>query len=155
MVDALGSPEILEPVLAEVGEVGFDQRRRRSGDEDLAAVARRRDPSRAVDVLADIALVSEERRARVDSGPDTNPPAHCQSFGEVRGRSHGTGRCREREEERVPLRVDLDATLVGAGVAYHRAVVGERVRVPLGAELAQQRGRSFNVGEDEGDSAGR
>ena len=72
---------------------------------------------------------------------------------EARGES--AGRCREREEEGVSLRVDLDATVVGTRLAYHRAVVGERVRVPLRAELVQQRRRAFDVREDEGDGAGR
>ena len=64
-------------------------------------------------------------------------------------------RGREGEEEGVALRVDLDAALGGAGLPDHAPVLGERLRVPLGAELVQQPRRALDVGEEEGDGAGR
>jgi hypothetical protein len=34
-------------------------------------------------------------------------------------------------------------------------MLSERLRVPLGAELMQKLGRAFDIGEEEGDGAGR
>ena len=60
LVDALGRGEVLEAVLAEIDErVALEQRRGRRGDEDLPAVAGRRDPRCPVDVTADVALVRQ------------------------------------------------------------------------------------------------
>ena len=61
----------------------------------------------------------------------------------------------EREEEGVSLRVDLDAALGRARLAHDPPVLGERLRVGLCAELAQELRRSLDVGEEEGDGAGR
>jgi hypothetical protein len=49
--------------------------------------------------------------------------------------------------------IETDAAL-HAGIAYHRPMGGEGVRVPLGAELVQKRRRALDVGEEEGDRAG-
>ena len=64
-------------------------------------------------------------------------------------------RGREREEEGVTLRVDLDPALRGTGLADDAAVLGERIGVALGAERVQQPRRALDVGEEEGDGAGR
>ena len=40
-------------------------------------------------------------------------------------------------------------------VADQPAVLGKRLRVALGSQLVQELRRSFNVGEEEGDGAGR
>ncbi len=72
LVDALGSQEVLEPMLAEVAHaVVPDQRCGRRRDERLSAVPRCGDPGRPVNVGSDIALVGDERRPRVY--PDPNP----------------------------------------------------------------------------------
>src|SRR5262249_47322854 len=60
----------------------------------------------------------------------------------------------EREEERIALRVHLDAAVAPARVAHDLAMPGEHIRVVLGAELVQQAGRPLDVGEEEGDGAG-
>ena len=72
--DALRGTEILEPVLAEVGELGVDKRRGSRRDKHLAAVARGGDTSCPVDVVADVTLLSDERRSRMDSDADTYRP---------------------------------------------------------------------------------
>ncbi len=57
LVDALGGPEVLEAVLAEIGAARpRPSERRRRGDEHLAPVAGGGDAGRAVDVAADVAL---------------------------------------------------------------------------------------------------
>ena len=71
--DRLG--DVLEPVLAEIGEL--DARRARASQReriDLAAVARSGDAGGEVDVVADVALVGEQRRARVQADPHLDRP---------------------------------------------------------------------------------
>jgi hypothetical protein len=61
---------------------------------------------------------------------------------------------REGDEEGIPLGVDLDPALGGAGGTDHLAVGGERLRVGLRPQLLEQPGRALDVGEEEGDGAG-
>ena len=68
-------------MLAEIGEHGVDELGGRRGHEHLAAVASGCDPRGAVDVVADVALVAEKRRARVDADADADPPARGQPLG--------------------------------------------------------------------------
>ena len=68
LVHALGSREVLEAVLAEVGERELGEARRCCGNEHLAAVAGGGDARGSMDVVADVALVREQRRARVQPG---------------------------------------------------------------------------------------
>jgi hypothetical protein len=62
---------------------------------------------------------------------------------------------REGVEERVALRVDLDATVAIEGLAQQAAMLGQGLRVGLGAELVQQPRRPLDVGEHEGNGPGR
>ena len=71
------------------------------------------------------------------------------------GCSRGSRSGWERNEEGVPLRVYFDAAPGSARLADNAAMLGERVRVCLCAELAQKLRRSLNVSEEEGDGAGR
>ena len=95
-----------------------DERTRRLREEDVAALGRGADASGAHDVEAEVPLAAERRLARVEP--------HAHAHGRVvrpDGRRVGTLRfhrgldrvaCpREREEERVALRVDLDAVRAG------------------------------------------
>ena len=65
-------------------------------------------------------------------------------------RSGGKG-----EEERVSLRVDLDTSCRRAGRAHDPSVLGECIVVGLVSDLIQELGRALDVGEEEGDRAGR
>ena len=102
----------------------------------------------------DVALVGQKRRSGVQADPDLHLPG-CERTREGGGGHERSRRGREREEEGVTLRVDLDAALVGAGLADDAAVLGERIGVRLGAELVQQLRRALDVGEEKGDGAGR
>ena len=62
---------------------------------------------------------------------------------------------RESEEERVSLSVYLGAAVTSTGFADDAAVLGERLGVPIRAELPEELGRSLNVREEERDGAGR
>ena len=78
-----------------------------------------------------------------------------ERLGEGRRGGECPGRCREGEEEGVALRVDLDPALGGTRLADDTPMLGQRLRVGLGAELVQQLRRPLDVGEEEGDGAGR
>ena len=64
------------------------------------------------------------------------------------------GDARERDEERIALRVHLDATALGHRCAQCTPVVSEHLDVTI-AELVQQPGRAFDVSEEQRDSPGR
>jgi hypothetical protein len=66
-----------------------------------------------------------------------------------RGGGECPGRGRKCDEERVALRVDLDAAVLGGGIADDAAMRSERLRVSLGPELVQQPRRPLDVGEEE------
>ena len=153
--DRDGLVDVLEAVLAEVGEHGaVGESRRRPREDDLTAVRGCRHPGRDVDVLADVALRGQEGLAGVDA--DANPDrAGRERLGQSRRRGNG-GRCgREGEEERVSLRVHLDAVVVSASLADQPAMLRQLLGVSLCAELAQQARRALDVGEEERDRARR
>ena len=141
-------------MLSQVHELDIDDRGRCLGENDLAAVARRGDASGEVDVVADVALVGKE------GSTGMQPDAHLdragdEHLGEGRSGVECAGRGREREEEGVALRVDLDTTLGGARLPDDAPMLCQRLRVGLGAELVQQLRRPLDVGEEEGHRAGR
>jgi hypothetical protein len=67
-------------------------------------------------------------------------------------RVDGVPRTSERAEERVTLRVDLDAAVRLDGLAHEAAVFRERVRVSL-AQVLEQARRPLDVGEEQRDRA--
>ena len=142
-------------MLTEVGQLERDQGLRRRRDEHLAAVPRGGDASGAVDIVADIPFLSDQRRARVDSDSHADLSVRGEVIRELGSRVERAGGGREREEEGVSLRVHLHAAVSNARLPDHRAMIGERIRVGLCAELVQQRRRARDVGEDKGDGAGR
>jgi hypothetical protein len=79
----------------------------------------------------------------------------CQRF---LGRERGSRRTlggRKGDEERISLRVDLDAAMRSEGLAQKPAMLGERVAVRLAAERMEQACGALDVSEEEGDGAGR
>ena len=63
----------------------------------------------------------------------------------VDGRADRVARAREREEERVALRVDLACRRDAERVAHDAPVVARDLRVVHVAELLEEPGRSFDV----------
>src|SRR6266487_2073445 len=150
--DPLWRAQVLEPVLAEVAElVPVDERRARSRDENLPAVPGGSDACRAMDVRADVALLREQRRAGVETHPDRQLELRLCGAGGVKG----SGRSRERNQERVALRVHLDAAASPGRLTQNAAVLRERIRIVLRAELLQEPRRPLDVGEEKGDRARR
>jgi hypothetical protein len=152
--DPHGLLDVFEAVLAELHEPTLDERGCRLGEQDLSAVARGGDPRGEVDVLAHVARLCDERRPRVraHSHPDR---AGRERRRDLLGRLDCAVRRREREEERVALRVDLHPVLRLAGAAHDTPVRLERLRVALVAELAQQPRRALDVREEKRDGPAR
>ena len=69
-------------------------------------------------------------------------------------RSERTPRGREPDEERVALRIHLDAVMARASFAEHTTMFRERLRVGPGPKLVQQLRRPLDVREQERDGAG-
>ena len=130
LVDALWRGQVLEPVLAEVLQLELDELSRRGGDEDLPAVADRRDAGGAVHVVSHVALVGDERRPGVETDADVDRARRQRLREPSRGRK-STGSGRKGEEEGVALGVNLDAAFRGARVPDEAAVLGERLGVCL------------------------
>jgi hypothetical protein len=69
-------------------------------------------------------------------------------------RADRLGGAREGHEEGVSLRIDLTTLPGGKGLAQDAALVGQQRGIAL-AQLLQQAGGAFDIGEQEGDRAFR
>jgi hypothetical protein len=118
--------EVLEAVLAEVVQCVVREsgsRASRLGQQHLPAVTGRPDPRAEMDVLTDVPLRSEMRRASVDPNANVDP-AGAERLAAFLSRGDRLGRVGEREEERVALRVDFDAAVALIRLAEQSAVFG-------------------------------
>jgi hypothetical protein len=114
----------------------------------------RRDAGSAVQLASGIALPGDLCLSRVK--------AHAYLDGAGGQRFLPRGRSRERRlrvsediEERIALRVDLQASVRGEGRTQGTAVLGQRFDVALLAEFLDQSRRALDVGEEECDGPGR
>ena len=142
-------------MFAEVSQaVVLDQRGGRGRDQDLPAVAGRRDARCSVDVGSDVALVRDARRPGVDAHAyaDRSGRKHLLRFG---GGGKRSRRSRERDEEGVALRVHFDPVVTYERRTKGAAMLGERVCVGIGAQLPQKLRRAFDVCEGKRDGSGR
>lgn len=108
----------------------------------------RGDARRLVHVLPDVTFVAQDGAPGMDPHSNADRPAR-QAIDRALGRPDGARRVGKREEERVALCVDLDATLAGTRLAQDASVLGERVAVPLPTKLVQQPGGALDVREQE------
>ena len=146
--------EVLQAVLAKVAQ---RERRRRARASPARAGPARRDPRR--------------RRAPRSARPRRrSPPVRCGvpvcrpmrtwigPAASLADRSRRRPRRPERSgtrRRRRPPACPLRRRRAGASLADHPAMLGERLRVRLGAQLVQEPRRALDVGEEEGDGAGR
>src|SRR5439155_26227056 len=150
----LGCCEVLHPMPPEISDGAcFGDYTCPFGKHDLAAVCDACDPRRSVHVEAHIPLVRHERLAGVEAYADADRAAveRPLAFG---GGRESVFRARKSDEEGVALGVDLDAAVAGEGLPEDAPVLRQRVGVGV-AELVQQACRALDVGEEEGDGAGR
>ena len=137
----------------------LEQRLGRLGDEDLPAVPGRPDPRSPMDGEAGVAPVGGHGLARVQAhaNPDLNslrPVVRHERALTLDRSEEGVARARERDEERVALRVDLVSAVSVERLAEQALMVGQHGAVVL-AELLDEPRRALDVGEEERDRAGR
>ena len=104
--------EILEPMLAELGQLAIDERPRRCGYDDLTAVAGSGNAGGTVQLATGVALAGQLQLARVHPHPYLDLDGRERIL-TLRRSGQRLGRIGERVQECVPLRVDLDATVLG------------------------------------------
>jgi hypothetical protein len=103
----------------------------------------------AVHVHPDVALIGQQRLARVQTHPHAQRSSRKGLLG-LRGGCEGiTGAC-ERDEERITLSVDLDPVVPGERLPQHPSMLGQRLGICL-SELREQPGGTLDVGEQERD----
>ena len=100
--------EVLQPVLAELGEVAVDERPCRGRHDDLSAVPGGGDAGSPVELPAGIALAGQKRLPRVQAHPYPDRSA-LERLLPPSGRREGLSGVPEGVQEGVALRVDLDA----------------------------------------------
>ena len=138
-----------------VREPAFDGGGRSRGDQDLAAVRPGADAGHLMYGEIDVIVPDRRGLTRVQSDPHSQHDSGWPSVRRKRSLTFQTGSDRlrgvgEGEEERVTLGADLDAATVDEGTTKQPLVGGQQFHIPL-AELAEQTGRAFDVGHDEGD----
>jgi len=146
--EVLRAIEILQAVLAKIAQrnarrepVG-DQLARRAGDEDLATVAGRTDPRRAMHVEADVIMASDVSLASMN----THPHPQIRAFGPAH-QGQRSLRCQrgcdcipsagEGEKRGVALSADLAPATIAERSPKHALVLGKDIGVVL-RELPQQ-----------------
>src|SRR5207253_10694587 len=109
---ALRAVETLEAVRPEVPDLRVDERFGRLRHEHLPAVTDGGDTRTLVHVEPDVTLFRQPRLARVQAHPHAN---RATGKGTLAVRSSGdrVRRAGEGDEERITLRVDLDALVLG------------------------------------------
>ncbi len=152
-------------MLAEVAQVGIarqrlgDERPRRVGQQNLAAVTGGRDPSGTMDVEPDVVVTAQAGHAGVQADSDAHrrivrPRGARQFMLSHARRRDGIGRGGEDGEEGVALgahfrpAVGCDRDPKDLGMALEESHVG------LAEERQEGRG-ALDVGEQKGDRAGR
>ena len=144
LVDPNSAVEVLQPLLAEITELDveqllelvFEQADRGLREQDLAPVAERADPGRAVNCEADVPFADELRGAGMDPDPDSKlrlrrPLVLAERSLRAQRREHGISGPGKRDEEGVALRVDLAATVPSKGLPHQPLMVGDHRRIAL------------------------
>ena len=139
----------------EVGNLDgrLEQPPRAVGKDHLAAIRDRANARGPVDVEADVPLVRSARLAGVHAYAHPYRPAGERALGVPRRPDRALCIC-ERDEERVALRVDLDAAVALERATERTTVLSENLRVAV-AEVGQEACRALDVGEQQRDGAGR
>jgi hypothetical protein len=157
--------DVLEQVAAQIeqahaiGKIVLHQGGGRLGQQHLPAVTGVGDAGRPVHVHAHVAFLAAPGLAGMDA--HAHPHVHALRPGMLGQRSLRLGRragrlggAREGHEEGVALGVDLTALPGGKGFAQDAALVSQQGGIAL-AQLLQQAGGAFDIGEQEGDRAFR
>jgi hypothetical protein len=155
-VNPLRRRQVLESMLAEIPEVrgALEEIRRRPRQLHLSAVRSSRDPRRAMYIHTDVTVIRQQRFPRVEAHPHAQR-AFSQRVLRFGGRCHRVARGRERDEERVALRVHLDTPVPRNRIPHPLPVPRQFARVLLRPQLVQERCRLLHICEEERDGAAR
>jgi hypothetical protein len=107
-----------------------------------------------MDVDSHVALVREERHSGVQTHTNTNRAGH-ERLGQFGCGGESGRRCCECEKERVALGVDLHSVVTVTCLADNLPVRGKRLGISLCSQVVQELRRPLDIGEEEGDTAGR
>jgi hypothetical protein len=151
--DALGRAQVFQPVQAEITNTGTGEVGGRLRQQHLTAVAGRCDPRRPMYVEADVTLSALHWLTGVEAHPHLHRTAGQSALCFGGGRD-GVGRTRERDEESVALRVDLDSIMLPPRLAQDAVMLGEHIGVSV-AELLQQPRRPLDISKEERHRPGR
>ena len=116
--------------------------------EHLPAVAGGADSRRLVDVHADVPLLGDDGRARVEAHPYCDR-AGAEALLRLGGRSRGRHRIGKGDEEGIALGVDLVPPCRSNAARSTRLCSASAAGIPLRPELAQEQRGAFDVGEKE------
>jgi ABC-type transport system substrate-binding protein len=166
LVQADGSVEILETLLAEVAErnvevllLVFEQGLCCLRDKYLTTVASGADSCRPVHRKAGVAAVGHHRLPGMDAHPYLDLHSVRPAVGQNRALTLDRGTHRfasadESDEERIALRINLVAAVIQKGSAEQLLVLGEDL-TPLLPQLLDETRRALDVREQEGDRSPR
>ena len=158
--DRDGVIEVLQPMLTEIRQekVRVEMLTGRARDEHLTAVSGSHDPRSLVDVEADVLRRGHERLAGVEAHADEELAPLGPGVREEGALS--LARCGERlacalkgDDEGVAFVVHLVAAMAHERRAQEPAMVVQRLRVAVDAQLCDQPRGALDVGEEKGDRA--
>jgi hypothetical protein len=165
LVETHETVEVFQALLAEVAQgdvkilllLVLEQRLRRLGDKDLAAMGRRADARRTMDGKTRVPAILSRNLAGVEAHPDLDLDTVGPGMGTKRELTLDRGQQRlaracERDEERIALRVDLVTVVSLEGPPEHALMVAEDRAVVI-AQLLHEPRRALDIREEEGDSA--
>ena len=154
LVKVLRFRQVLQPVRTEVthGEI-IEQVARRLREQHLASVTRRHQACTTVEVDTDVTLVGSTRLTGVDPHPHVHPRG-CKRALRLDCGLHRRPSRRERDQKRVPLRIDLHTAVCGGSLADQVPVIRQRLLL-LAPELLQEPSRALNIREQKRDGACR
>ena len=142
--------EVLEPVATEIAQrLVLDERGGRGREDHLAAVRERGDARAAVDVDPDVALGGHRRRARVQPHPDRDRARRERLLRRCAPRRRRPAAVGNATKNASPWVSTSTPPCGRERLAQDAAVLGQRLGVAVGPELAQQPRRALDVGEQE------
>ena len=137
---------------AQVADTCVDERARRLGEEHLPSMADGSDAGALVHVDPDVSLVRQPRLTSMQ--PHANPDRAVRERAlAVCGGGDRIGSSAEGDEERVTLRVHLDALVVGKRRPESPPMLVQCVPIAV-AELMQQSRRALDVRKQQRHHAG-
>ena len=122
--------------------------------QHLPTMPRRGNPRRTMHLHADVARLTQRDLTRVHTHPHSDTRRSQRLLRRGRGGKR-VRRPRKRHEERIASRVDLDPAVRSPRLPAHTMMLRKKSPVCLHSELVEKTRRPFDVGEHEGDRAGR